>query len=336
MHSLKLRPEFRSSALSGTVIELKNPSKSGAVQRDAAGFFGITYPSVDLLKCLESIAPGQGRSVVLMGGRGQGKSHMMAAVYHALTSPACGIAWLGEWAGRLKAPYIAEIAIRPGLRVIAETLANNGFPTLWDLLFQEHSNGQFYRGKFEASSVSVPAKSLLIDMFAEQPTALLLDEFQTWFDGLSETKPKPHRTRAFNLIQTLSEIAADHPDKLLMIVSVRDGQTDAYQQLHRINPRVVDFTDPLTKRDRHRLLLHRIFENRAHIPDADIEPIVATHVSELVRLRSLNAKDADAYRVRAVEAWPFAPTMLDLLDDQVLLSVAAQETRDLINSTQLK
>jgi hypothetical protein len=330
MPILTLRPEFQSTALSGTVIELKNSSKSGAVQRDSAGFFGITYPSVDLIKCFEAIAPGQDRSVVLMGGRGQGKSHMMAAVYHALTTPSCAKTWMDEWAGRLKMPHLSGITIRPGLRVIAETLTNQAFPTLWDLLFQEHANGQFYRGKFEGSSVSVPAKALLIDMFTEQPTALLPDEFQTWFDGLSETKQKPQRTRAFNFIQTLSEIAGEHPEKLLMIVSVRDGQTDAYQQLHRINPRVVDFTDPLTKRDRHRLLLHRIFENRSHVPNDEIEPVIATHVSELVRLRSLNAKDADAYRTRAIEAWPFAPTMLDLLDDQVLLSVAAQETRDLI------
>jgi hypothetical protein len=330
MSLLKLRPEFQSSALKDTAIELKNSSKSGAVQRDPASFFGITYPSVDLIKCLEAIAPGQERSVVLMGGRGQGKSHLIAALYHALTSPSSATTWLGHWASRLKMPHLAGITPRPGLRVIAETLANQGYATLWDLLFQEHANGQYYRGKFESSSVAVPAKNLLIEMFTEQPTAILLDEFQTWFDGLSETKAKPLRTRAFNFIQTLSEIAAECPDKLLLIVSVRDGQTDAYQQLHRINPRVVDFTDPLTKRDRHRLLLHRIFENRSNIPDEDISDIVSTHVKEFTRLRSLNATDADAYRTRTIEAWPFAPTLLDLLDDQVLLSVAAQETRDLI------
>lgn len=215
------------------------------MQRDPAGFFGITYPSVDLLKCLESIAPGQERSVVLMGGRGQGKSHMMAAVYHALTSPSSTKAWLDAWAPRLQMPHLAGIKVRPGLRVIAETLSNQAYPTLWDLLFQEHANGQFFRGKFEASSVPVPSKALLIDMFTEQATGLLLDEFQTWFDGLSETRPKPLRTRAFNFIQTLSEIAAEYPDKLLLIVSVRDGQTDAYQQLHRINPRVVGALHPV-------------------------------------------------------------------------------------------
>ncbi len=330
MPVLSLRPEFQSSALKDTAIELKNSSKSGAVQRDPSSFFKITYPSVDLIKCLEAISPGQERSVVLMGGRGQGKSHMIAALYHALTSPSSATSWLSHWAARLKMPHLTSIVPRPGLRVIAETLTNQAYVTLWDLLFQEHANGQFYRGKFETSAVPVPSKPLLIEMFTEQPTAILLDEFQTWFDGLSETKQKPNRTRAFNFIQTLSEIAAECPDKLMLIVSVRDGQTDAYQQLHRINPRVVDFTDPLTKRDRHRLLLHRIFENRSNVPDDEISLITGPHFKEMARLRSLNASEADAYRLRAIESWPFAPTLLDLLDEQVLLSVAAQETRDLI------
>jgi hypothetical protein len=118
MPLLKLRPEFQSPALKDTAIELKNSSKSGAVQRDPASFFGITYPSVDLIKCLEAIAPGQERSVVLMGGRGQGKSHLIAALYHALTSSSSATTWLGHWASRLKMPHLASITPRPGLRVI--------------------------------------------------------------------------------------------------------------------------------------------------------------------------------------------------------------------------
>ncbi|MDB6140353.1 MAG: hypothetical protein JWO94_3425, partial [Verrucomicrobiaceae bacterium] len=194
----------------------------------------------------------------------------------------------------------------------------------------EHPDGTYFQGAFESKDVPVPPKTMLLEMFARQPTALLLDEFQTWFDSLAETRQKPSRSRAFNFIQTLSEIAADHPDKLLLVVSVRDGQSDAYQQLHRLNPRVADFSDPLTKRDRHRLLLHRMFENRAQIDPCLIESTTEIHWREYCRLRGLMARDADAYRQRVIEAWPFAPSLLDLLDDQVLISVQAHETRDLI------
>ena len=160
--------------------------------------------------------------------------------------------------------------------------------------------------------------------------ALVLDEFQTWYDGLSDTKAQPRKARAFNFIQTLSEIASEHPDKLLLVVSVRDGETDAYQQLHRLNPLVVDFTDPLSKRDRHRLLLHRIFANRSHIDPEQVASASEVHFQEHVRLHSVNAKDAEIFRGRVLEAWPYSPTLLDLLDDQVLVASHMQQARDLI------
>jgi len=330
MFGLKLRPEFHDSAMRGTVIELKNSSNQGATQLDASGFLGITYPSVDLLKCLEALTPAQNRTVVLMGSRGQGKSHMLATVYHSLTSPTVGKAWLEEWAGRLKHPEWTGIGIRSGFRVVAETLSEQSYKDLWEILWKEHADGDFYRGVFETKGVPVPAKAMLVEMFTKQPMALLLDEFQTWYDGLSDSKAQPRKTRAFNFIQTLSEIASEHPDKLLLVVSVRDGHTDAYQQIHRLNPLVVDFTDPLSKRDRHRLLLHRIFANRSHIDPEQAASASEVHFHEHVRLHSLNAKDAELFRGRVLEAWPFSPTLLDLLDDQVLVASHMQQARDLI------
>ena len=330
MFGLKLRPEFHDSAMRGTVIELKNSSNQGATQKDPAGFLGITYPSVDLMKCLEALTPAQNRTVILMGSRGQGKSHMLATVYHILSTPTAGKEWLNEWSGRLKHPEWAEIGVRSGFRVVAETLSEQNYKDLWEILWKEHTDGEYFRGVFESKGIPVPAKAMLIEMFTRQPMALLLDEFQTWYDGLTESKAQPRKTRAFNFIQTLSEIASEHPDKLLLVASVRDGNTDAYQQLHRLNPLVVDFTDPLSKRDRHRLLLHRIFSNRSHIDPDHIALATEVHFREYVRLNSLNAKDAETFKRRVCEAWPFSPTLLDLLDDQVLIASQMQQARDLI------
>jgi hypothetical protein len=70
---------------------------------------------------------------------------------------------------------------------------------------------------------------------------LLLDEFQTWFDGLTNTKQYPWKNWAFNFIQILSEIAKERPDLLVLVISVRNGGSDAYQQVHRVNPVAIDF-----------------------------------------------------------------------------------------------
>ena len=85
MLGLTLREEFRGKRLRGTAIELSNDQRTGATQIAAKQFLEITYPTHDLLKGIEAIGPKQGRPVVVMGERGLGKSHLMAALYHAVT-----------------------------------------------------------------------------------------------------------------------------------------------------------------------------------------------------------------------------------------------------------
>ena len=170
----------------------------------------------------------------------------------------------------------------------------------------------------------------MVDMFTEQPTVLILDEYQTWFEGLTNTKQYPWRNWAFNFIQILSEITQKHPELLVLVVSVRDGDTDAYQQIHRVNPVLVDFKGPLAKRDRQRLLLYRIFENRMQVPPDKIETAIKLHMSEYFRLAKIPPTEHEKRQAEFIEAWPYAPHLLKLLDDQVLIATAAQDTRDLI------
>lgn len=85
MLGLTLRPEFRTKRISGAMIELSNARKTGATQRPAAEFLEITYPTTDLLSAMEATGPKNDRPVVFLGERGQGKSHLMAVLYHALT-----------------------------------------------------------------------------------------------------------------------------------------------------------------------------------------------------------------------------------------------------------
>lgn len=94
MLSLTLRKEFQGKRLKGTAIELANVKNTGARQVPASGFLEITYPSGDLLKALEAVEPEQGRLLVLIGKHGQGKSHLMAALYYVLTDVQATQAWL--------------------------------------------------------------------------------------------------------------------------------------------------------------------------------------------------------------------------------------------------
>lgn len=337
MLGLTLREEFRGKRLKGTAIELSNDSNTGATQVAAQSFLGITYPTHDLLKGIEAVGPNQGRPVVIIGERGLGKSHLMAALYHAVNDPTSTGQWLNSWASTLGDPKIAQIALRSGMQVIGESLHRQRFKFLWDLLLDRHPHGTYIRGKWEgmgAAKTDVPSDKLIIELLEQAPTMLLLDEFQTWFDGLTNTKQYPWKTWAFNFIQILSEIAKERPDLLVLVISVRNGGSDAYQQVHRVNPVGIDFkaggNAERIQQDRRRMLLHRLFDNRMQIAEPSIEGLIDTHVGEAFRLHDVPSSEHERQRHEFVEAWPFAPHLLRLLEEQVLIATDAQETRDMI------
>ena len=334
MLGLSLREEFRGPQLKGTAIELANDKNTGATQVSASEFLKLTYPTSDVVSAIEATGPEFAQPIVIIGERGQGKSHLLAVLHHVLSTPDVGLEWLANWSARLDQPVLSQIKLRPKTLVISESIARQDFRFLWDVLFDRHPLGGHIKGLWQGAKederTDMPGVSLLLKMFKHTPTALLLDEFQTWFEGLADTPERPHRSWAFNFIQILSEIAKEHPEQLLFLVSVRNGDTEAYRQIHRVNPRLIDFKGPNARKDRLHLILHRLFENRMSIPDQHIEGAVRAHVDEHLRLFDVPAVDHARVRSTYVESWPFAPHLMSLLEDQVLVANQAQGTRDLI------
>ncbi|NPV69263.1 MAG: hypothetical protein HPY55_01285 [Firmicutes bacterium] len=336
MLGLSLRAEFRGPEMRGTAISLRTSDNQGAVQKPAEHILPITYPTADIQTALRAISTKRsGRPIVVMGDRGRGKSHILAVMHHAIESPAVVEQWIHGWADRLASDEMRGIQIVKGFKAISEPVHNHEYPQLWDLLFDRHSKGQYYRGQFEQMAQPFPPRTLLEKMFQDQPTCLILDEFQTWFTGLPEEDPKTGlrlRQWASNFVQILSEIARDCPENLIFVISVFDNQNEAFRQVHRQSPVLIDFRGPTSKKDRQRLLLHRLFENRANIPDNEIATISEPYANERFRLLYADRSEAERDRIaqEVVECWPFSPELLRLLEDQILLSQAAQETRDLI------
>ncbi|MEA3278354.1 MAG: DUF499 domain-containing protein, partial [Pseudomonadota bacterium] len=333
MLGLTLRDEFKGRRLKGTAIELTNKNNTGATQVSAEDFLRITYPSHDVLKTIEAAGPSQGRPVTLKGERGQGKSHLMAVLYHAFTDHGATQHWLDHWSHTLGDAKIGQIPLRGGMHVIGESLHRQRYKHLWDLLFANHPHGGYCRGKWEGlgdKKPDLPSDEILLELFQHTPTALILDEFQTWYDGLTNTKQYPWRTWAFNFVQILSEIAKEYPEYLVLVVSVRNGNTDAFQQIQRVNPVIVDFKGPAAKGDRLRLLLHRLFENRLQVDPSAIQGLIGSHISEYFRLKDIAPAEQARIHDEFINAWPYAPHLMDLLEDQVLIATSAQGTRDLI------
>jgi hypothetical protein len=193
MLNLKLREEFLGSQMPGTAIALRDSDKQGAVERDAGYILSITYPTADVQSALRAISADRSeRPIVLVGDRGRGKSHIIAVMHHALASPETVEGWIGNWGKRPGMEALNGLKLRRGFFPISEPVHNHEYPLLWDLLFDRHSKGQFYRGKFEALMAQgqyFPPKSLLVEMFTAAPSALILDELQTWYSGLPDDTP---------------------------------------------------------------------------------------------------------------------------------------------------
>jgi len=337
MQSLTLRPEFLAKHMRATAIELCNRQNSGWAQRtDPTELLEITYPTADVQRALEAVsAAAAGRPVVFIGQRGRGKSHIMALLHHAFQSPTAVESWAAGWSGRIQSARLSGLTLQRGFLPISETMSNQEYGCLWDVIFDRHPKGPYYRGRFEQAGTMTPSKSLLQDLFNEQHTVLILDELQTWFDGLQDD-PSDHgpkrRQWAFGFIQILSELAKDRPDLLCLVVSVRDNTTEAYRQVHRVEETLIDFKGETAREDRKRLVLHRLFQNRDNFADAVIERIVDVYASERNRLLFPDKTDADKARFRqdVVSCWPFAPELFNLLEDNILMADAAQNSRDLI------
>lgn len=307
----------------------------GAAQQPADRILEITYPTGDVQTALRALSVGRPQKpMALLGDRGRGKSHIMAVMHHATMAPDVVQQWARNWGTRLGSQALANLQLQTGYFAISEAVHNHEYPFLWDLIFDRHPHGQRFRGRFEQSGSNVPSRSLLEEMFQAQPVVLILDEFQKWFDGLPEVGRDGSRQRdmASNFVQNLSELSRERPELVMLVISVLNNTTEAFQQVHRDTPVVVNFLGPTAKQDRQLLLLHRLFRNRDNIGRAQIDQLVTAYAGERYRLRfsHLPASERNRITEEVVTLWPFSPELVNLLEDHILMAQAAQETRDLI------
>jgi hypothetical protein len=342
MLGLTLRDEFRGQHLPSTAISLVEPDGTGATQVAPDKILSITYPTGDIQTALRAFHGSRPpRPLVLQGSRGKGKSHLLALLHHAIATPQQVENWANEWAARAGISTLQNLQLPRRFLPISEPVHQGEFKFLWDFIFARHPEGQRFLGQFQASGELFPRKSILEEMFRLRPTALLLDEFQKWFDSLHDqpgTTGIKWRTNAERFIQILSEIACEQPDRLIFAVSVLDNQTEAFRQIHRHHPTIVNFEGASANDDRRKMVLHRLFENRDVIPEADIRNLVSPYGNERFRLLFGNLPEAERPRIvrEVIGSWPFAPELLSLLNDQILVSTAAQDERDIIKILTLK
>jgi energy-coupling factor transporter ATP-binding protein EcfA2 len=224
---LKLRDEFLTAAMQETAVALHRADKTGALDIPSEDFFKITYPSIDLQKALHELGKQkkEGRPIVLLGERGRGKSHLMAAMHHALLDSEAAEKWANYWVHRGVGEQLKDLHFPRGYNLITIGLNEHEYKTLWEPLFtfERPDVGQRYKGRFEVLQQNVPPKALIIEMLKEQPVALFLDELQGWYESTtnseSDSGPK-YRAWAFSFLQILASIQAQGLRDYLRILAL--------------------------------------------------------------------------------------------------------------------
>ncbi|NCB28055.1 MAG: DUF499 domain-containing protein, partial [Bacteroidia bacterium] len=166
MLNLQLRREFLGSQMPGTAITLRRNDNTGAAQKNPDFILSITYPTADVQTALRALgAERSKRPIVLLGERGRGKSHIMAVMHHAIESSSKVQKWANEWGNSLGVQSLSGLVLHDGFFAISEPVHNQEYLLLWDLIFDRHPKGEFFRGKFNQTGHSYPPRSLLEEMF---------------------------------------------------------------------------------------------------------------------------------------------------------------------------
>jgi hypothetical protein len=332
MLGLTLREEFQGRRLKGTAIELANENNTGATQISAAEFLGITYPTpMWSLRWRRSA--------------------------RAAGSPSCSSASAAR-VSRTCSPPSTTASTAPRSRRVAEGLGHPPRPAeaRRDQAAPEDARHQREPCIARTSSSSGTSSSSATRTAATSrasgrrratsdghPWRQALDRaVQAHADGarprrVPDLVRRPHEHEAVPLAHLGVQL---HPAPL------RDRQgAPRTARARRLGPQRRDRGVPAGPPREPAPDRLQGAERAPRSPSPPAAPAlrqpderaggadraaIEKHVSEHLRLADVAPAEHQRVRSDFVEAWPFAPHLMTLLEDQVLVATQAQETRDLI------
>ena len=306
MQPLELRDEFLSKHMRATAIELRNkqkhrPGRSVAPKTSSGSPIRHRMCSAHWRRSLWLHRASPSCSSV---SAGRGKSHIMALLHHAFSSPRAVAEWGTQWGAKLNSAKLKALKLQSGFQPISETLSNQEYAYLWDLIFDRHPKGEYYKGQFKHAGTTVPAKSILQDMFA--PAA-----HRPRPRRVPDLVRRPARRRGARQRPEAQAVGLQlHPDSVGAVHGTPRPVhgwscpcgTTAPRRSSRFTVTaavVIDFKGETAKEDRKRLLLHRLFKNRDNFGESAVETVVARYA---VRTQSPAVRRQDRRRPRPTSA----------------------------------
>lgn len=278
--------------------------------RDPVAFFGITYPTAEIVEVLRTLsqraaAPESVPGTILLSGRyGHGKSHVLLAAHHALNAPEVVRGWADRW--KLDAIELPATPV-----VVTRSFIQHADEPLWEMLVSALCKGRKPKVGDFLDGEAIQA------LLGDQPVFVIMDELERWYDAQDER----NKSRNRNFLQALTEVSM-RDGRLTLLTSVLGEKEEPAETIRRVRPLEMSFRSAA---DRQRVALYRLFSNRdeseaKRAAEAAADAYVQAYTDAGIR-------NLDGLHGRMKTSWPFTPEFLDILTKKVPNLGGFQNTR---------
>ncbi|MEA3401058.1 MAG: hypothetical protein U9R79_07435 [Armatimonadota bacterium] len=325
VHELvEARPEVIEGDLHGIVsLHQLLTGDEDAFERDAPRVLDVTFPTRSLRRLLQRLHVSLGEDAadrkgnfVISGGYGSGKSHALLALYHILSSPELGSAWLAQNDIQFEPPEDVQVILLPMTQ--AELRDERSVDYLWQPIFEALD----YDG-FEHTGNNFPTARHLREAVADRTVLLIIDEMERWYGSISA---EAQRNANLAFLQNLTEFCEDPDNGVICLLSLLLIEPEIRTIVERVDRFVEDLTGAP---DRHEFVLHRLVQS---VDREAAKPIVAAYLDEYRQLDAqVRIGDYNEYEQRMLRSYPFHPETIDVVFDRYS-SVARTEQTSYQNS----
>jgi hypothetical protein len=316
------------------------------VYRQPADFFAVTHLTSGLRRLLSDVLSGLtggsgDRVLQLRSPFGGGKSHTLAALYHAANDRGA-LDLLPECAA-LPRPGAVRIAVFDGEKfdVQGRLVEGQQVYTMWGAVAAQL--GRYDAIAYHDANRIAPGGDRIAEMLGDGPTLILLDEVLKYLEraGAEVVGDSTLGRQTQDFVQSLSVEVARSARAVLVYslqASTREalGNEALLAMLDHLTSRVDAKREPVSGDEILPVLRRRLL--REPWPSADdTRPVAEAYAAEITRMRAAHGVDEAsrraaeddrlALRDRILAAYPFHPALIDIMRERWASLPDFQRTR---------
>ena len=316
------------------------------VYRQPADFFAVTHLTTGLRRLLSDVLSGLtggsgDRVLQLRSPFGGGKSHTLAALYHAAND--WGALDLLPEGAALPRPGAVRIAVFDGEKfdVQGRLVAGQQVHTMWGAVAAQL--GRYDAVAYHDANRIAPGGDRIAEMLGDGSTLILLDEVLKYLEraGAEVVGDSTLGRQTQDFVQSLSVEVARSARAVLVYslqASTREalGNEALLAMLDHLTSRVDAKREPVSGDEILPVLRRRLLREPWPSTD-DTRPVAEAYAAEITRMRAAHAVDEAsrrsaeddrlALRGRILAAYPFHPVLIDIIRERWASLPDFQRTR---------